>query len=726
VAAVASRSFDLSGAGEPLRVEGARASSTLFPLLGRGPVVGRTFTEEEDRSANRVAILSERLASRVFGSAGAALGRSVSLDRWPYTVIGVMPAEFRFPLRGLPFVRDADLWVPMSFTPEELADRGDNFNYSVIVRRKAGTAPEREAAEAKRVLALSRAQYPAGFPPGVEMIPEIVPLAREVSGGARGSVLILLGAVGFVLLIACANVANLSLTRALSRRSELAVRLALGASRPRLVRQLLTESVVLALVGGAAGLALALLGTDLAVKLAGEALPRSEEISMDARALAFSLLASVGAGLLFGLAPALTMGRADLVPTLKDAGRGASGLGARGRLRSSLVVGEVALAVVLLTGAGLLVRTLWKLQGADPGFRGENVLSLSLSLPPTRYAGWSDVRSFHERLAAGLGALPGVEKLGIATNTPFGDSWSKLFSAEGVTKPGDRPVLTRHSLVAADYFQTMGIPLERGRPFGLEDRPGTERTIIVNRAFARQVFGSRDPVGRRVKNGPPEGEAPWATIVGVVGDVKVDRLDEETQAQTFEFWLQSTEAEAGSFRQVTYVLRTTGEPSALGPAVRAEVGRADPEQVVGRLAPMPELVTGSLRTERFRMGVLLSFAVTALLLAAIGIAGVVGVAVTQRRHEIGLRMALGAGRARILRDVLGGGLRLVAVGLALGLGGSIAFSRLLSGFLYGVTPLDPATYGVAAALLLLTGVAAICVPARRAAAVEPMAALRQE
>ncbi len=725
-AAFNSRWYDVSGAGEPFRVEGARVSPTLFPLLGRGPLAGRTFTPEEDVGAHRVAVLSQRLANRLFGDAGAALGRSVSLDRLPYTVIGVMPAEFRFPLRGIPYVQEAELWVPVSFTKDELADRGDNFNYSVIARRRAGITPEQEAADAKRVLAISRAQYPATFPREAELVPDIVPLSRQVSGGAQGSVLLLLGAVGFVLLIACANVANLTLTRALARQGELAVRTALGASRWRLSRQLLTESVVLGLLGGGAGLAVAFYGTDLVVKLAGDSLPRAEEVSVDTRALLFNLGASLGAGLLFGLAPALTLGRTDLSRTLNEAGRSAMGIGSRGRLRSLLVVGEVALAVVLLTGAGLLVRTLWKLRNADPGFRGEHVLSVSLSLPSTRYASSSDVRSFHQRLAAGLEAQPGVEKIGIATTPPFGGSWSKLFSVEGITKPGDKPVLTFHSIVAGDYFQTLGIRLEQGRFPGLEDRKETLRTIIVNRTFARQVFGDADALGRRVKNGMLADDTPWATIVGVVGDVKTSRVDEETRPQTYEFWLQSPETEGGAFRQVTYLVRTAGDPLALAPAVRAQVALADPEQVVGRVASMPELVTGSLSRERFRMSVLLAFAVVALLLAAVGIAGVTGVAVTQRRHEIGLRMALGAEQGRILRDVLGGGLRLVLAGLAIGLGGGLALSRLVSGFLYGVAATDPATYLAAAGLLLIAGLAAAYVPARRAAGVDPMAALRQE
>ena len=369
------------------------------------------------------------------------------------------------------------------------------------------------------------------------------------------------------------------------------------------------------------------------------------------------------------------------------------------------------------------MRTLWTLNHADPGFSGARVLSVSLSLPSSRYSTWHDVRSFHERLAAGIESLPGVEKLGITTTPPFAANWSKLFAIEGITKPGDKPVMTVHGIVGGDYFETMGIPLLQGRLLGLQDRRETPGAILVNRAFARQVFGDADAVGRRVKDGVSETDAPWLTIVGVVGDVKVRRIDEEPVPQTYQFWLQTQES---TFGQATYVVRTSLDPMALAPAVRAAVARTDPEQVVGRLAPMPEIVTDSLRNERFRMSLLLAFAATALLLAGIGIAGVTGIAVTQRRHEIGLRMALGAARGRIVREVLGGGLRLVLAGLACGLLGALALSRLVAGFLYGVAPTDPATYLASAGVLLVTGLIATYLPARGAAAVDPMTALRQD
>jgi putative ABC transport system permease protein len=350
----------------------------------------------------------------------------------------------------------------------------------------------------------------------------------------------------------------------------------------------------------------------------------------------------------------------------------------------------------------------------------------SLSLPSARYPAWPDTRAFHQRLAEGLSSLPGVERVGIATSPPFTANWTKLYSAEGITKPGDQPVLTRHAIVAGDYFEVLRIPVLRGRSFTLGDRKEGDKVILVNQAFARQVFSETDPVGRRIKNGTPETDAPWQTIVGVVGDAKLDRLGEEAPPQTFDSWLQSSEAEGGAFREVSYVLRSAIPTASLVPAVRAQIALLDPEQVIRRLLPVPEIVSGSLDGERFRTRLLLAFAATALLLAALGIAGVMGVAVTQRRHEIGLRMALGADKGRILREVLGGGLRLVLLGVAVGLAGGAALSRLVAGFLYGVGATNAATFGIAAVLIVVTGLVATYVPARRAAAVDPMVALRQE
>jgi predicted permease len=727
VAAFQSLKSDISGAGQPFRVSAARVTSSLFPLLGRSPVAGRAFTTEEDRHAHKVVMLGWPLARRLFGSPENAIGRTVSLNRVAYRIVGVMGPSFQFPLRGMSdATTGSDLWIPMSFDQQELGDRGDNFNFAVVARRPPGVSPEQALEDTGRVLAISRLSYPAIYPKDARLLPEIQPLAQKVSGPVESSVLLLLAAVALLLLIACANVANLTLTRALARRGELGVRGALGASRGRLGRQLITENLVLGLVGGAAGVVVAYLAADLVVGLAGDSLPRAQEIEVNVRALLFSLGVSLASGLLFGLAPLLWIGRTDLVRLLRESGRTTGSSGTPGRLRSALVVAQVALAVVLLTGAGLLSRTLLRLQAVDPGFRAEQALAVTLSLPPARYASFDQVRAFHERLAADLNALPGVQKLGIATNVPFGDGWLKLMSVEGVSRPGQRPFLTRHSLVAGDYFPALGIPLLSGRLLGPQDRPDSQRAILVNRAFARAAFGDGEAVGRRIKNGPIEAERPWLTIVGVVGDAKTSRPDEIIAPQTFEFWQQSPEATAGAFAAATYVLRVSPEPATLVPAIRLAVARLDPEQAIGRIVEVPLLVSETLARERFRVWLLLGFAATALLLSAIGVAGVVGIGVTQRRHEIGVRLALGAAKGAIVRTVVVGGFRLVGLGLAIGLVAGLALSRLVAGFLYGVPATDPASYGAAALLLAAAGLLAAYLPARRAAAVDPMVALRQE
>ncbi len=728
VAAVQTINTDVSGAGQPFRASAARVSAGLFDLLGRSPAAGRAFTPQEDRLGHKVLILGDVLARRLFGGANAAVGKVISLDRQPYQVIGVMPPSFRFPLRGMSSTAaPAELWVPISFTRDELAARGDNFNHAVITRRAPGVSSAQALEDTRRVLAISRASYPAMYPKEAQLVPEIVPLARRVRGPVEASVLLLLAAVGLVLLIACANVANLTLTRALARRGELGVRGALGATRGRLGRQLCTENLVLGLLGGAVGLVVAFLATDLIVGLAGDSLPRAQEVGVNLRALLFSLAVSLGAGLLFGLAPLLWLGRVDLARLVRESGRAGGSGGTPGRLRSMLVVAQVALAVVLLTGASLLSRTLLRLQQVDPGFRPEQVLAVSLSLPAARYPAFPQVRVFHQALTAELGALPGVEALGIATNVPFGDGWFKLMSAEGVTRPGQRPFLVRHSIVAGDYFQALGIPLLRGRLFAAEDRAQEgARAILINRTFARAAFGDGDPIGRRIKNGPAESPAPWRTIVGVVGDARTTRPDQTVEPQTFESWQGSPEAEAGGFTAVTYVLRATGDPEALTPSIRAATARLDPEQAIGRIVRLPLLVSETLARERFRVWLLLGFAATALLLSAIGVAGVVGIGVSQRQHEIGVRLALGAGPGAIVRAVVLGGLRLVGFGVAIGLAAGLALSRLVAGFLYGVASTDPASHVGAALLLVGAGALAAYLPARRAAAVDPLVALRQE
>lgn len=725
VTAVRTESYDLSGSGDPFRARGARVSPALFPLLGVSPVAGRTFTDAEDRANEHVIMLSNQLAQRLFGDVGRTVGQKISLNRQPYVVIGVMPEGFRFPLRGMNYTQEVDFWVPISFTQQELGQRADTFSFLMLGRLIQGT-PQQAMADTQRVFDLFRAKWPAEMPKDATASPEIVLLEKQVSGGVHDTVLLLMGAVGMLLLIACTNVANLTLTRALGRRGEFSVRTALGASRRRIIQQLFTESIVLAVISGAIGVMLAAFGIDLIVKLAGNTLPRTEEISLDWRVVAFSLVLSVATGILFGLIPVLSLSKTDLAGGLKEAGKGAIGSGIRNRLRGTLVVGEVALAVMLLAGAGLLLRTLWNLESTDPGFRAENILQVPFSLAARQYPGWNETRAFHERLYAATSILPGVRAAGINSTVPFAGSWTKSWTVEHSPTSGVSP-RSIHGVVGGAYFEAMGIPLRQGRWFNdTQDRSDSPQGVVVNEAFVRAYLNGKNPLTVLVKNGVPESKEPWLPIIGVVGDTKFNNLDEPPMPQTYVSWLQTSEAREGMFRNVSYVYRTDGDPSRLISAIRDQIRQIDPQQVVGRTAVLRDLIDRSLNAHKFRMRLLGVFAATALLLAIIGIAGVMGVMVTQRFHEFGLRMALGADPSDILRNVLGGGLRLIAIGVIVGLAGAFALSRFVAAFLYGVPAFDPWTYGVVIGVLVLTGLFAAYLPARRAAHVDPLVALRHE
>lgn len=724
VAAIRTEYYDITGQGEPFRASGARVSPALFPLLGVNPTIGRTFTEDEDRTKQRLIVLGSPIARRLFGDPTTAIGKNLSLNRRLYTVIGVMPEHFRFPLRGIPYVGEAQFWVPMSYTQGELTQRGDTFNYVIIGRLAHGT-PEQAIADTQRAFNIFRAKWSPEMPKDATISPEIVQVEKQVSSGVHNTVLLLLGAVGALLLIACTNVANLVLTRALGRRSEFNIRAALGASHGRVIRQLLTESVVLAVISGAVGIVIAAFGTEVIVRMAGNSLPRTEEISLDGRVLVFSLLLSLATGIFFGLIPALSLSKDGLADGLKEIGKGGASLGFRNRLRGALVISEVALSVVLLAGAGLLIRTLWNLQSTDPGFRAEQILRVPISLPATQYSAWNDTHAFHERLTSATSGLPGVSAIGIATTVPFGGRWTKSWTIEKFPTTGAAP-RSAHTVIGEDYFNAMGIPLKLGRRFDTQDRTETEQSIIVNEAFVRTYLSGHDPLTIRIKNGIPENKEPWLRIIGVVGDTKLGSMDERPQPQTYSYWLQSSEAKNGAFRNVSYVFRADGNPQQLTSAIHGEIRRMDPQQVIGRIEVLRELIDESLSTHRFRMRLLSIFAATALLLAIIGIAGVIGVMVTQRFREFGLRMALGAKPTDILRHVLGGGLRLIVTGLFIGLAGSFTLSRTVSSFLYGVPTMDPWTYAAVFAVLVTTGLFAAYLPARRAANVDPLTALHHE
>jgi putative ABC transport system permease protein len=720
--------FNMTGAGEPERVRGVYATAGLFSTLGVAPLKGRAYTAEEDRpGSNDVVVISHSLWRRRFNSDPAVAGKSVMLDGRACTVVGVMPADFRFP------DNDTDIWKPAAFDADLLSpnNRGSHF-MSAVARLKPGFDAGRAGEE---VAALARAQgeenpnsYPRGFGASIR------PLAEEVVGrSVRTSLFVMLGAVGLVLLIACANVANLLLARAASRRKEVAVRTALGAGRARIMRQLMTESVLLSLAGGAAGLVLALWGVDLLVALAPEGTPRVGEVGLDARVVAFTFGVSLLTGVVFGLAPALHASKVDLNESLKEGGRGSGEGAGRGSLRGLLVVGEFALALVLLAGAGLLVKSFSRVLGESPGFDARGVLTMRLVLPQTKYRSYEEHRAFYSNLFGRLRALPGVEAVGANNLLPLnGNGGSRTFLIEGRPVPPGQPKPEEQlRFVTPGYFASLRVPVLRGRDFDERDVQSAPRVAVVTRAMAERHWPGEEAVGKRIAYAGiargQEQRPEWIEVVGVVGDVRHRGLDLESKPEIYVPVYQPLFSNRPVPPLSLYVaVRTSGDAGALAASVRREVAAVDPEQPVANVRTMEERLAESVAQRRFNMTLLGIFACVALVLAGVGVYGVMAYAVARRTHEIGIRVALGARRGDVLRLVLRQGMWLALAGVAAGLVGAYAATRLMSGLLYGVSPTDPLTFAGVAALLAAVGLLACLVPARRATKVDPMVALRYE
>ena len=719
IAALNFWSANLAGDGQPERLQGFQVSPALFPMLGVEPILGRTFTADEERpGSDSVVVLSHGLWQRRFAGDPGVLNRTLNVNGRDYAVVGVMPPDFQLHRR-------AELWSP--FAPDERTLSNRLPHYLIVFGRlRAGVAPE-QARGAMAALAEGMArQYPqtnAGWSANV------VGLREQAVGNVEKPLLLLLGAVGFVLLIACANVANLLLARSASRAKEMAIRAALGAGRLRVVRQLLTESVMLALAGGLLGLLLAAWGVDLLVSNlpAGAAfsLPRAEQIGIDSRVLAFTLAVSLLTGLVFGLAPALQATKADLGEGLKEGGR-TSGAGAPGRrLRSALVVAEVALSVVLLVGAGLLVRSIVGLLGVDPGFDGEGVVTMRVTLPRAKYAEDAKAAAFFDQVLERLQSLPGVESAGATSQLPLGGSnASNGFQIDGQPPlaPSERPTVPTR-VVSPDFFRTLRIPVVEGRAFSEADDAGAPRAVVVSQLLARKFFPDGSAVGRRIRSG--EGEGQLYTIVGVVGDVKHFGLSREPQATLY----YTHKTDPG--RSMVFTVRAQGGAAeTLAPAMRREVLAVDADQPVFDVRTAREAVAQSVSLERSVAFLLSIFACVAMALAAVGIFGVMSYSVTQRTQEIGVRMALGARPADILRLFLRHGLALALAGAGIGLAGAFVLMRVLrslvAGLLYGVSATDPLTYAGVALALVAVALAACYLPARRATRVDPMEALRYE
>lgn len=718
VAGYKNDTVNLTGSGQPERIHITQASANLFSVLGVQPMMGRAYTVEEDRpGAAKVAILSYGLWKRRFAADRNILGHAVDLDGRPYTVIGVMPASFQFPFSTLPYSERAELWVPVAFTQDEIADRVREFGTFTVARLKPGVSLPQAQEDVARIAADFEKQYPQFYNGTVYVKPTASPLAADIVGKVRPMLLVLLGAVGFVLLIACANLANLLLARATARSREMALRAALGASQARLLRQFLTESVLLAAAGGALGLFAAFWAVRLLVAFGPEQVPRLQDVAIDPLVLAFAVALSVLTGILFGVAPAWRASRSDLQSALKEASARAGASRERLRLRDALVVLETACSLLLLVGAGLLLNSFIRVLRVPPGFNAGGVLVARTQFDDTRYPKAEQCGLAEREILARLRKLPGVLSAGFVTNLPLADPRGIGFRIEG--HPPNEFHNADNALVSEDYFRVMGISLLRGRGFREQDTESAPLAAVINEALARTYFPGQDPIGKRLL----WGAHPPFTIVGVAGDVRFSALDADVAPMIY---MSNFQVASGTSRHAVFVVRSAGDPASLASAARREIWSVDKDLPVFGVTTMSDVLAGSVAQRRFSMSLLGAFAMLALLLAAIGLYGVLSYSVSQRMHEMGLRMALGANARDLMRLVVGQGIRVALAGVAAGLLASVAATRLLAGLLFGVSPLDPWTFIVVAAVLVASALLASFIPARRATKVDPMVALRYE
>ena len=718
IAALTIRNTNLTGSGEPVRILSSPVTASFFPVMGVQPAQGRAFRPEEDQPGhNRVAVLSHGCWQRRFGGDPDIVGQTIQLDREAHTVVGVMPENF-----NLVFV-DVEVWTPIAFTPEQKADDQRGREYLIAVARvKPGIPLGQVEAEMDTIAARVIELFPdrAGFLRDAGWGAEVVPLQEQLRGDLRPALLVLLGAVGLVLLIACANVANLLLARASAREKEIAIRAALGAGRGRIIRQLLTESILLGLLGGGVGLLLAHWGIQALVRtllaVAPLNVPLLSEIGIETGVLLFTLALSLGTGVIFGIAPALSAARTDLHNTLKEGGR-SSGTAGRHRLRSVLVVAEVALTLVLLVGAGLLLRSVHQLLQVSPGFQTDNRLTFQINLPSATYDRPQEVAFFWELLPR-VRALPGVRAAGATNQLPLGAGRNtRSFTVEGYQAPeGESMPLSENRVISPGYIKAMGIPLLKGREFDQRDTETSRPVVLVDQKTVRRFWPDQDPLGRRIQFG----DDVWREVVGVVGSVKNGGLEAEGREQIYAPYTQFP-------RSTMYlVLHTESAPLSLLGAARAEVRALDRTVPVSEVKTLEQQLDGSVAIRRLSMTLLLVFALLALVLAAVGIYGVMSYSVSRRTHEIGIRMALGAQPADVLKLVVRQGMVLTLIGVGVGLAASFGLTRFLESLLFGVTPTDPVTFAGVSALLAAVALLACYIPARRATQVDPMVALRYE
>lgn len=721
--------YNLTGEGEPERVGVMRGSSNLLPMLGVSAERGRLFVPDEDSpGAAATAVLTDGMWARRYGRDPEMIGKSITINGQPYEVVGILPQRFALPREVLPLLdgtEQADIFLPLPLAPNAAQIR-TNEDYNIVGKLKPGVSVVEAQAEMDTITARLRRDYPETYPPNGGLTFSIVPLLEQVVGNVRPALLVLLGSVGLVLLIACANVANLQLSRAVARQQEIAVRTALGASRWRIIRQLLTESVLLALGGGALGVLMCLWGTQWIHVLGTKSIPRLQDVGIDSRVLLFTVLLSVSSGILFGLAPALRVSRLDLTATLKDASRGSAGTSALwghgNNVRRLLVVWELALSVVLLIGAGLLIRSFVRLQNVSPGFNAQNVLTFDLTMTGRKYGDKQAILNTYRQLWDRLEHVPGVSASGGVTSLPLSQAyaWTPI-TVEGRTPlPGEKFLNADERVVGGHYFEAMGIPLRRGRFFNEQDDASTPRVVLIDEYMAEQVWPGQDPIGKRIHIVELKADDPWQTVVGVVGRVKQDTLDSDPRIA---FYLPQTQYPT---RAMTVALRSGNDPSGVLSAVKNELRRLDADLPMYYLRTMQQRVDESLARRRFSMLLLAVFAGVALALATIGIYGVMAYLVNQGTREIGIRVALGATRQNIVSLVVRQGMALALCGTAIGLAGAFLLTRLIRSLLFGVEATDPVTFVGIALLLGLVALLASYIPARRASRVDPLVALRYE
>jgi len=714
--------FTLTGVDNPERIRGARVTAAFFSVLEVKPMLGRTLLPEDEQAGqDRVVVLSYDLWQRRFGSDPKMIGQTIRLDATGYTVVGVLPQSFDFTIPE--FSGSKALWIPAVIPRNER--RGSKY-LSVIARLKPGVTLRQAQEEMDAITNRLTQEY------GTEMGKfgtKLVPLQEEIVGDTRPVLCLLFGAVGLVLLIACSNVANLQLARASTRQKEIAIRTALGASRGRVVRQLLTESVLLFVIGGALGVVLASWGIRLLTTLGPAGIPHGTTVTIDSVVLVYSVGLSLVTGILFGLAPALQSAPTRISESLKEGGKISASSSSGGRLRNLLTISEVALSVILLIGAGLLIRSFVRLLQVTPGFETRNILTVRLTLPRYSYPEATTQAAFYAQLIEHVNALPGVRATGATNDLPP----AKGSHSSGISIEGRPPVdgssaalAVQQRLATPDYFRVMGIPLIAGRAFSEADTSSTSPVVVINQTFARRFFPNENPIGQHLKLGAAEGSNQWLTIVGVVGDVRGFGLDKLPNSEMYLSSEQQNFLPYNPLPQMYLVVRTANDPSSLAAPVLGAVRALDKDLPLPQAQTMEAFLAASIAERRANMLLLGVFAMVAMILAGVGIYGVISYSVAQRTHEIGVRVALGAQSRHVIVLVVGNGMKLALIGIAIGLGGAAALTRLMQSLLFGVTPTDVVTFAAVSVALMIVAFVACYLPARRAMKVDPMIALRNE